>query len=73
MIELAEKIKKIIIFEKTTIYRRSPERTKQYGRISAFRDVLNMLGENPYFEIPEEIKKFPSSEVTLQSKESAKI
>ena len=63
MNELAEKIKKIILFEKQTVYRHSPERTNQYGRISAFRDVLNMMGENPYFEIPEEIKKFPSSEV----------
>ena len=58
MNELAEKIKKLILFEKQTVYRRSPERTKKYGRISALRDVLNMMGENPYFEIPEQLSEF---------------
>lgn len=58
MSELAEKIRKLILFEKQTVYRKSPERTKQYGRISAFRDVLNILGENPYFEVPEQLSQF---------------
>ena len=61
MNEIVDKIKKVILFEKEPIYRDKFERVKQYGRISAFRDVLNMLDENPYFEIPEEIKKFPNS------------
>ena len=52
-----EKIKKILLFKKNEPAR-GPEKTHQMGYISALRDVLCIFGENPYFEIPEEVKKF---------------
>jgi len=51
MDDLAERIRKLILFEKQTIYRDKSMERHQWGRVSAFRDVLNMLGEHPYFDV----------------------
>lgn len=61
MDDLADRIKKLILFEKQTIYRDKSMERHQWGRVSAFRDVLNMLGENPYFEVHEQAQSLATT------------
>ena len=57
MNEIVDKIRKIILYKKNEPTYSKFEKTHQMGYISALRDVLNLFGENPYFEIHDEAKE----------------